>query len=201
MLRGSHRQRGMTLIELLIGLALVAMLILMAVPSFTTAAHNRQIRSAADAIQNGLTLARTEALRRNRTVKFEIAGAGGWLVGCDPVDATVVDGEENCPGTLQTRNAADGSANAVLANVQLDAAGAEVGTPVFTGTLRFTALGRMTPDTLPGGHRAVFRVTNPNGGACQAAGGDMRCLNVVVTSTGQVRMCDPAAAAGDPRAC
>lgn len=201
MLRGGHRQRGMTLIELLIGLALVAMLILMAVPSFTTAAHNRQIRSAADAIQNGLTLARTEALRRNRTVKFEIAGAGGWSVGCDPVDATVVDGEENCPAVLQTRNAGDGSANAVLANVQLDAAGAEVGTPVFTGALRFTALGRMTPDTLPGGHRAVFRVTNPNGGACQSAGGEMRCLNVMVTSSGQVRMCDPAAAAGDPRAC
>lgn len=191
----------MTLIELLIGLALVAMLILMAVPSFTTAAHNRTIRSAAEAIQNGMTLARSEALRRNRTVRFQTVGAGGWTVGCDPVDATVVNGEENCPAVLQTRNAADGSANATVANVQLQADGTAAGAPIFTGSLRFTALGRVTTDTLPGGHRAVFRITNPNGGACQAAGGEMRCLDVVVTSAGQVRMCDPAAAAGDPRAC
>jgi type IV fimbrial biogenesis protein FimT len=200
-LTAARRQRGMTLIELLIGLALVAMLILMAVPSFTTAAHNRTIRNAADAIQNGMTLARTEALRRNRTVRFQTVGAGGWTVGCDPADATIVNGEENCPAVLQTRNAADGSANATVANVQLAADGTAAAAPIFAGSLRFTPLGRVTTDTLPGGQRAVFRITNPNGGACQAAGGEMRCLDVVVTSAGQGRTCDPAVAAGDPRAC
>jgi len=194
-------QRGMSLIEVMVGVTLMALLVTLAMPSFTTSMQNRQIRTAADAIQHGLTLARTEALRRNRTVKFDLVDPSGWQVGCDPVDTTVVDGEENCPATLQTRAAVEGSANAAVAKVQLDSAGAEVGTPAFTGALRFTALGRVAPDTLPGGHRAVFRITNPTGGTCQAAGGEMRCLNVVVTSTGQVRMCDPHVAAPDPRAC
>lgn len=201
MLTGARAQRGMTLIELMVGVTLMGLLLMLAMPSFTTSMQNRQIRSAAEAIQNGMTLARSEALRRNRTVRFQVAAGGGWQVGCDPVDNTVVNGEENCPAVLQTRNAADGSANAVVANVQLQADGTEAGAPIFDGTLRFTALGRVTTDTLPGGHRAVFRVTNPSGGACQAVGGEMRCLDVVATSAGQVRMCDPAAAAGDPRAC
>lgn len=201
LIRGRRPQRGMTLIELMVGVTLMALLITLAMPSFFEGMQNRQIRTAAESIQNGLTLARAEALRRNRTVKFELVSATGWRVGCDPVDTTVVDGEENCPETLQTRNAAEGSANAAVANVQLDGAGAEVTGGVFAGALRFTPLGRVTVDTLPGGHRAAFRVTNPNGGTCQADGGEMRCLSVMVTSNGQVRMCDPKTTAPDPRAC
>lgn len=194
-------QRGMTLIELMVGLALTALLVMLSVPTFTTGMQNRQIRNAAEAIQNGLNVARTEALRRNRIVKFELVGGSGWRVGCDPVDATVVDGEENCPATLQTRDAGEGSASAAVANIQLDAAGAEIGGGVFAGALRFTPLGRVTPDTLPGGHRAEFRITNPAGGTCQADGGEMRCLSVMVSAMGQVRMCDRRVVAPDPRAC
>jgi type IV fimbrial biogenesis protein FimT len=49
----------------------------------------------------------------------------------------------------------------------------------------------------------VFAVTNPAGGACKTAGGDepMRCLNIVVTPGGRVRMCDPSVAGPDTRAC
>ena len=67
--------------------------------------------------------------------------------------------------------------------------------------VKFTPLGRTTGDSLPAGSVATFRITNPNGGACVADGGPMRCLWVAVTAAGQVRMCDPAVAAGDPRAC
>jgi hypothetical protein len=31
--------------------------------------------------------------------------------------------------------------------------------------------------------------------------GEMRCLAILVTTAGQIRMCDPAVAAPDPRAC
>ncbi|MCC6472780.1 MAG: hypothetical protein IT514_03450, partial [Burkholderiales bacterium] len=44
--------------------------------------------------------------------------------------------------------------------------------------------------------------TNPSGGACAADGGPMRCLNVLVSPGGQIKMCDPAVAAtGDTRRC
>lgn len=202
MLISRRRQRGMSLIELMIGLALAALLLTLGLPSFTTAIRNREIRTAADAIQNGLQLARVEAVRRNRTVKFTLQSAtGAWLVGCDPEDTTVVDGETVCPATLQTHTVQ--STPASIAAVQtVQATGSPAGSPVFTDTLRFTALGRLTADTLPAGNLATFQVTNPMGGTCAADGGEMRCLSVVVTSAGQVRMCDPAVTAStDPRKC
>jgi type IV fimbrial biogenesis protein FimT len=191
-----------SLIEVLIGLTLVAVLLSLATPSFVTAMQNRQIRTAAEAIQSGLQFARTEALRRNRIVRFELASTNDWVVGCDTPDTTMVGTEEACPATLQARTAAEGSSNASVAPIQMVAAtGTEASSPVFTGNLSFTPLGRVTPGTLPGGNIAQYQVTNPAGGSCAADGGEMRCLIVEVSSTGLVRMCDPAVAAGDPRAC
>ncbi len=194
----------MSLIELMVGVALAALLLTLGVPSFVTGMQNRQIRTAADALQNGLVAARTEALRRNRVVKFELVAPGGWSIGCDPADNTVVDGEEVCPELIQSRPPDEGTPNATVETSQIAvASGTPAGTAVFEDSLRFTSLGRVTADTLPPGNNAVFLVSNPAGGACVADGGEMRCLSLVVTASGQIRMCDPAVAAGsgDPRAC
>jgi len=37
----------------------------------------------------------------------------------------------------------------------------------------------------------TLNLTNSTGGTCMAAGGPMRCLNILVTTGGQVRMCNP----------
>ena len=197
------RQRGLSMIEVMIAITLAAILIALGAPSFFTGMQNRQIRTAADAIQNGLQYARTEALRRNRTVKFQLRDGNSWTVGCDPVDETVVDGQQNCPAVLQQREAAEGSARAQVTPMQLSQVTlTPAGSPVFAGDLRFTALGRLTADTLPGGNIAEYQISNPTGGTCAADGGEMRCLSIRITASGQIRMCDPAVtAAGDPRAC
>ena len=55
--------------------------------------------------------------------------------------------------------------------------------------------------------RIVSRISNQNASRdrqrtfCVVDNGEMRCLNIVVTSGGQIRMCDPAVASGDSRAC
>ena len=46
-----------------------------------------------------------------------------------------------------------------------------------------------------------FNVSNPSGGACAASGGSVRCLRVTVSGGGQIRLCDPAAPAGQATAC
>jgi type IV fimbrial biogenesis protein FimT len=196
----TRRQQGMTLIEAMIGMSLAVILVAMAIPSFRTGFQNREIRSTADAIQNGLQVARTEALRRNRNVRFTLQDGWGWSVGCDPVDTTVEGGEQICPETLQVR------APSPSPRVQVQVDRRDIATGTVDGTiadrsLKLNAMGRTTTDTLPAGKAAVFRLTLPAGGACAADGGEMRCLNVIVTATGQIRMCDPAASAGDPRAC
>ena len=210
MLRPAQREHGVTLIELMIGIAIVAVLLGLGVPGFQTFIENSHIRNAGDAIQNGLNLAKAEAVRRNTNVRFVLGAGSSWTVVCATAVADAdSDGIPECPGSaptattpayIQSRSAADGSAKASIDTQEVNAAtGVAVSSPVFTNMLSFNGKGEVT--NLPLGSSAVFNVSNPSGGACVADGGNMRCLRVAVTSFGDVRMCDPARSAGDPQAC
>ena len=163
---------GVTLIELLIGMAIVAILVTMGLPSFTTWMQNRQLRSAAESIQTGLQLARGEAVKRNTFVGFTMAGPdSSWSVDV-----------MNPPQQVQSRSGAEGTPQAQIATTN--------------STIIFNGLGKTS---LAAG--AVIQVNNPTGGACKP-GGDMNCLNVTVSVGGQVKMCDPTVvAASDTRGC
>lgn len=67
------RPAGFTLIEVLIAMAVMALLIFAATPGYREWMLNTQVRNAAESLQNGLQLARMEAIRRNRNISF-------WLV-------------------------------------------------------------------------------------------------------------------------
>lgn len=205
-------QQGVSLVEIMIGLAIVALLLSAGVPSFATFMQNSRIRNGAEAIQNGLNLARAEAVRRNTSVRFALGAATSWTVECEiAVADTAVDTDTlpDCPGSspaattpsnIQARSAAEGAANITVTATQIEAAtGGEAAAPVFTGSLTFNGLGRAI--TLPPGNNATFDITNPVGGNCAADDGPMRCLRIVVTPGGQIRMCDPKLTGTDPRAC
>jgi type IV fimbrial biogenesis protein FimT len=168
---------GFTLIEVMIGLTVMAILMVMGLPSFTAWLQKGQIRTAAEAIQNGLSLARAEAVRRNTKVSFSMAGPdSSWSV-------NVVSPAE----VIQARTGAEGSSNAVVAV----AAGA---LPV---AIEFDGLGRTDLAA-----NLLIQITNPVGGTCGTGLTEMRCLNVQVTPGGTVRMCDPqVSTAGDTRRC
>lgn len=188
-------QQGVTLIELIIGLAIVAILLALAVPNFSTFIANTKIRNAAEAIQNGLSLARVEAVRRNANVQLTLGAGTAWTVGCETISA-------DCPATIQARTAAEGSSNISVTTSEVVAStNVEAATPVFTSALSFNNLGRVSNATLALGNNALFDISNPAGGACAVVDGPMRCLRVVVTSGGQVRMCDPKLPSTDPQAC
>ena len=95
---------GVTLVELLITMAVLAIGLSLAAPSFTQQVANYRVRSAAESVVNGLNYARGEAIRRNTAVSFTLAGSGpGWTV--DRVDnATTLQsrssGEQ--PGVIAT---------------------------------------------------------------------------------------------------
>jgi len=186
------------LIELMIGLAVAAILLGLAVPNFSIFIQNTRIRNAAESIQNGLMLARSEAVRRNANVRFVLGTGSSWTVGCETANA-------DCPASIQARSAAEGSTDSIVATSEVASDGTVNTSPTFTDTVSFNGLGRVVPSTLPVGSHAFFDVMNSSGAAsCAVSGGDMRCLQVVVTSGGQVRMCDPKlhlSNPSDPQAC
>ena len=75
------RQCGLTLVELTIVVALVAIFASMAGPPFRQLVARQRVHSAASAITEALWVARAEALKRNREVGFVFASAAAdWNV-------------------------------------------------------------------------------------------------------------------------
>lgn len=195
MMRSSHpaamaRQRGVSLIEIAVVLAILALLLTQAVPTYSTWLRNTQIRTAAESMQNGLQLARAEAIRRNRSVQFVLvdAPATGWTVGCvNPVDGGTADVEDpgDCLATIQARASADGSERSRVAAVP---AGARIVT--------FDSIGRVRTNADASPALTRIDLTDPDLDPAQ-----VRPLRVTIDAGGGIRMCDPALPPSDPRAC
>jgi prepilin-type N-terminal cleavage/methylation domain-containing protein len=81
--RAHSAQRGFTLIELIIGVVIVSLLLALGIPSFKSWVLNAQIRDGAEAILNGIQLARANAIQQNRLVVFELqntATPANWRI-------------------------------------------------------------------------------------------------------------------------
>lgn len=191
------RSRGFTLIEMMIALVVLAILLMMGMPAFAIYIQNAKLRSTAESLQAGLQTARAEAVKRNAQIEF--------ILTTDPGNS----------GSVATTNLSTTGQNwliryqdpATLLYSFIEGKVAEEGsgqgsttTVVTTGTTSSITFNGFGGTTL--GSAASFALTNPTGGLCKAAGGPMRCLTIVVSVGGQVRMCDPAVTTtGDTRKC
>lgn len=177
--------RGFTLIEVLIAMVVMGVLISLAGPSFFEWLQNSQIRAAADAMQNGLQIARGNAISRNLPVQLSVGPGSGWTV-AEAASGTVI----------QTRVHEEGTPN-----VGINA------TPVGSALITFSPLGAVTANSDGSASVTQMDFINPSGGACQTdtPAGAMRCLRLIVSGGGSIRMCDPQLTAlgmtSDPRAC
>lgn len=66
------RERGFSLIELLITLAIAGIILAMGIPPLLTVIASTQSRTVAESIQTGLKLARAEAISRNAPMRFQL---------------------------------------------------------------------------------------------------------------------------------
>ncbi|HET7222035.1 MAG TPA: prepilin-type N-terminal cleavage/methylation domain-containing protein [Rhodanobacteraceae bacterium] len=69
-LRARCRARGFTLVELMITIAVAAVLAMIAVPSFQRIILSNRLTTAANAFSNSLNLARLDAIKLNSTTQF-----------------------------------------------------------------------------------------------------------------------------------
>lgn len=78
-----RKAHGFTLIELMVAIAVLAVLLAIGIPSFRDYIADQRARAAAEELMLGLTLARSEAIKRNATVTVSAADsdwAQGWAV-------------------------------------------------------------------------------------------------------------------------
>lgn len=204
MLTSATLSKGFTLVELAIGMALLAIILGVGLPSFSLWIQNTQIRTAAESVLNGLQLARAEAVSRNANVRFQLTDTQGsiaWTVGCvTPVGDTNGDGMDDCPAIIQSRANNEGSANARTGISTAANAAASVNTPLTSGAglpagVTFTFLGRVPTAN------AGTDITRVDVISAKTIAGSRR-MTILIGAGGTTRMCDPAVAlAVNPQGC
>lgn len=80
------RSSGFTSLELMIVVAIVAILAALAVPSFSSTLEKQRITTAAEAILSDLRWARAEAIKRNKQIRVTFTTGSPWsyTVHADP---------------------------------------------------------------------------------------------------------------------
>lgn len=197
------RSNGFTLIELMIVLAVMAILYALAAPMMVRWMGDTRIRVAAETIQAGILLARTEAIRRNVPVRFQLMSslddgcvpsdaAANWVVSLDDASTkcATAPSETVAPRIVQIKSGQEGASRVTIAATR--AGGVPATTIIYNGTGRLS--GATSIDTID--------IGSPDGEGCQHLGGDARCLRIRILPGGDSRMCDPKVAdVNDVRRC
>jgi type IV fimbrial biogenesis protein FimT len=100
-----RRNQGFTLIELVVGLAIMFILLALAVPSFRELSARNQMSAATNSILMGMQLARSEAVRHATRMTLcpstdgtsctdETPWSAGWILFHDPNDSGSRDEDE-----------------------------------------------------------------------------------------------------------
>ena len=165
---------GFTLIELLTVVTILSIMLFLALPNFNVWLQDTQIRTAGEAILNGLQLARAEAVRRNVNVELRMDLSSGWT-------AWLPDTGE----VIQTRLAGEGSAAALITF-----------TPLGARKVTFSSLGTIAANADGSNPVSEFKIDS-----ISLAAADSRELCILIRTGGNIRMCDPQVASTDTRSC
>jgi type IV fimbrial biogenesis protein FimT len=159
------RNHGFTLIELMVGLVIVAIILLLGTPHYAEFMDNTRVRNATESVANGVRQAQLTAVRRNEPVKFVLTSSG-WEVRDVETDG-LLDAESvhelaaATPPTVVTE-------------------------PTGANEVTFNGLGRALAKNPPDDTEPIVRVK------VSPAGAGTRPLGVALgVPGGSVKVCDP----------
>lgn len=216
----SPLERGLSLIEMMVTVAIMAILVMVAAPSYTNYLNSQAIRNVGESLVSGLHVARGESIRSNATTVFQVVDSltnacavdtdgRHWVVShCSAAGACGQDINKQAAPPV---NCADGAV--ILAKGSFDASDKVNVDFANSGALCYSALGRVNatasncpqntldPAAEQGGNLAID-ITHADEG-CIDSGGEVRCLRLTIGFGGQARLCDPddGLPANDPRRC
>jgi type IV fimbrial biogenesis protein FimT len=195
------RDRGFSLIELLVAVSVLAILMAVAMPNFTAWIRNAQVRTVADALQASIRLAQTEAQRRNQSVVLFRTTDASCALTATANAAGMRWQIRSVPNPLMT-DAADGPAAIQCgtlseAGSQVTLSGSETAAALcFSSDGRQTSLTNPTSIGLNCTAGATWYRVEPS-----TSHAENRALRLDVSLSGAVRMCDPNKATTAPDGC
>ena len=177
MLSEARASHGFSLIELMVAMAIFGLLMAAAVPNLTAWISNARVRTTAESIQNGLMLAKAEAVRRNVKVEFIVTSSAPTVANINTITAATTgsnwlvrvyraSGVYTAPDFIQGRSSAESGNNTTVTAGQ--------------SSFVFSGMARLSP--IPAG------TVNVN----VSGTGASRPLRIAVTQGAAIRMCDPA---------
>lgn len=191
---------GFTLVELAVTIALLAIIAAIALPSYNTWMLNIKVRNAAESMQNGLNMARIEAIRRNQNVRFQLvsnlsnscalsATANNWVVSLDDPASLCAQAasETQSPRLIQKHASGDGSDFVTVAT-------SNTSNTTTSSTVIFNGQGQLVTSITP--------ITTINFDTSVNAGSSRNLRITIASPGGQIRLCDPnVSSQTDPRGC
>lgn len=180
----NFRPRGFSILELLVVTTVLALLLAVAGPGTASWVRTASTQNVAEAAQNGVRMARAEAIRRQRPVTLWLVTPGAPCALAATSPSWVISLDDPCaaaaPRIIETANvslpsgmvfrAADADGD-LASSLTFDSGGGAVG-----------------PDAI-----ARIDISHPDK--------SVRALRVEVSASGAIRLCDIAVSSADPRAC
>jgi prepilin-type N-terminal cleavage/methylation domain-containing protein len=164
MMPRTRTPKGFTLIEVMVAVAILAILVTLAAPSFNSFIDKYRVKRAADSISAFLVNTKSEAIKRNKTVRAVITGSGAtW-----------------CAGMTEAA-----TCNCSTGPCQIDGVDRVISGASFKG------VGLNGPDT---GHVFEFkpqRGTVAGNETVELVSTNGLKVNVIVGTVGRVRLCSP----------
>ncbi|MES2263364.1 MAG: prepilin-type N-terminal cleavage/methylation domain-containing protein [Pseudomonadota bacterium] len=204
---GKRGQGGTTLIELMIGLAIIAFMLSLGLPSMNNWLVTNKARSAGEFYADGFTMARRQALSHNASSRIvltpnALSGQMNWQVDiCFPVPGTPCNSSSGSWSTTAARASNDPEGAAGYTSIFRSADALSKSTillpsvePVGATTVYFTALGWV--DT-----NFADRLTRIRLDPAARYNGAIPAVALAVTLAGIAVKCNPTIAAPDSRAC
>lgn len=186
MMRRPRRPHGFTLIELMVTLAIAAILMFLAAPSFVSYQRNTQLTSAANTLLAAINAARGEAMKRGMSAMVVPTNNGsdwttGWVVFVDKNNS---------------RTYTDTGDNTVLTQAKVPSGISISGSGIASGSTPYIMFDASGYSNTKAGSFGALSISFARTDVV-AADQFSQTRKIKIASTGRIRMCTPKSASDE----